>query len=1348
MSRRSSITNRIDSGISRELNSDISKVKIVADNIESVKKAAAVDLELLATTLAEATNFEGITVVAGDQASWDPATKVLTVPTLKGDTGAPLSIDSITPQLNGSFLWEFSDGTAYQTPSLKGPAGPTGPRGIQGEKGDINGITSIYNNPDGSFTWFLSDGSTYRTPILRGYKGEKGEKGDKGDVGDNITISSIQDLGTGILRIRFSDNTIYTTPSLRGEKGDEGPQGVKGDTGVSVHHIRPTDTTQPEGKYARAGYKDTYTIFGDPHETILLGSFSIQNGIGTTEQLEDAGAMIRSKYDADNNGIVDNSERWEGRSFSEVGTAYYFDTLSGMAAAHASLVVGDVIYIHNGGNWETRAVIGTSPLVTQITQDSIGYARSDTPTALETIAQTFPLAINELLGMSLDLQSDKYDKTGGVISGDVTITGNLIIQGSTTEVDTESLTVTDNIITVNKGEVSAGVTAGVAGIEVDRGTSTNYQILFDETTQTFRIGQIGELQAVATRSDTMTNNALVKWNNVAKRFDSVTGSISNNTTGNAATATALKTGRKITLSGGVTGEATFDGTQNVTITAVVSDNSHNHTIANVTGLQTALNSKVEKDKFSVPDSELYAVKPVLEYDNYSDMAAGAVDSEHYYYLTKDNNKLHRFDGSDYVPFNSGISGIEFHNVPAAAGQTVVNLTVSLANLTVVVFVNGGLLVEDEDYTKSGSEIVFFDPLYEDDVVTAWLVGPIQSLGNIPTDISNLTDNLGIIPTGTADLNNTAGFLTGVQAGTNVSIDTSNPLKPKISTTSTIDIASGAGTSTTSVMSQKAVTDELNTKANTSTQVMAGTGLEGGGNLSANRTLSVKYGTTAGTAAQGDDARLSDAREWTAATVSQAEAEAGTASTRQAWTAQRVRQAIAAWWLGVTSTLGRTLVGRATAAEMCGDLGLGTAATADVVQTLGSSIINVMSQDAITKEIKTIQDNIDELYTFNDLEDGLKWVTWDMASDTYSGNWGVTPVHLAMRRCVVNELAEVVYYLDPYDSTKKEDGSPANLDGTDGDVMVEMPQVWFRTVFNGTTRTDYVSHKPRTGFTLHPRFRGGAVSKIYIGAYVASVWDDSASAYIDGLNLDNNTSRIDLANDKLASVSGRFPMVGLTRAQFRTLAANAGGALEQFYEWQLLQLLFVVEYGNWNGQAVLARGNVDRTYLSSSSNQADSPHTVAGLSNTLGNQSGGLDNSSGTHFMSYRGVENFWGNCWIFIDGINYSDRASYVNDGSAPFADGTTTGYVLLGSALPEAFGSYIKSWQNLDGVFVPASVGGTSSTYIGDALWSNTGWRTALVGGRASNGLSAGPAICSGYNGADSAYRYHGSRLSRERLV
>jgi len=78
-----------------------------------------------------------------------------------------------------------------------------------------------------------------------------------------------------------------------------------------------------------------------------------------------------------------------------------------------------------------------------------------------------------------------------------------------------------------------------------------------------------------------------------------------------------------------------------------------------------------------------------------------------------------------------------------------------------------------------------------------------------------------------------------------------------------------------------------------------------------------------------DSRLTDAREWTADTVSQAEAEAGTATTRRAWTAQRVRQAAVAWWNSISSAFGRSFVASADAAAGRTALGLGTASVADV-----------------------------------------------------------------------------------------------------------------------------------------------------------------------------------------------------------------------------------------------------------------------------------------------------------------------------------------------------------------------------------------------------------------------------------
>lgn len=69
---------------------------------------------------------------------------------------------------------------------------------------------------------------------------------------------------------------------------------------------------------------------------------------------------------------------------------------------------------------------------------------------------------------------------------------------------------------------------------------------------------------------------------------------------------------------------------------------------------------------------------------------------------------------------------------------------------------------------------------------------------------------------------------------------------------------------------------------------------------------IRFGTTAGTVAEGNDSRLTGPREWTAETVQQAEAEAGTATTRRAWTAQRVFQALRSAAANATESVRGTL----------------------------------------------------------------------------------------------------------------------------------------------------------------------------------------------------------------------------------------------------------------------------------------------------------------------------------------------------------------------------------------------------------------------------------------------------------
>lgn len=65
-------------------------------------------------------------------------------------------------------------------------------------------------------------------------------------------------------------------------------------------------------------------------------------------------------------------------------------------------------------------------------------------------------------------------------------------------------------------------------------------------------------------------------------------------TGNADTATKLKTARTISLTGDATGSASFDGSANASITVTVADDSHNHIISNIDNLQSNLDLKYDK----------------------------------------------------------------------------------------------------------------------------------------------------------------------------------------------------------------------------------------------------------------------------------------------------------------------------------------------------------------------------------------------------------------------------------------------------------------------------------------------------------------------------------------------------------------------------------------------------------------------------------------------------------------------------------------------------------------------------------------------------------------------------------
>lgn len=105
----------------------------------------------------------------------------------------------------------------------------------------------------------------------------------------------------------------------------------------------------------------------------------------------------------------------------------------------------------------------------------------------------------------------------------LTVSGNLLVNGDTITHNVATVEIEDNLLILNNGEAGAGVTAGAAGIEIDRGSATNYQFMFRELDDAFVVGEIGALQAVATRQDSPIDTGLVFWNGTAQRFDTDAG---------------------------------------------------------------------------------------------------------------------------------------------------------------------------------------------------------------------------------------------------------------------------------------------------------------------------------------------------------------------------------------------------------------------------------------------------------------------------------------------------------------------------------------------------------------------------------------------------------------------------------------------------------------------------------------------------------------------------------------------------------------------------------------------------------------------------------------------------------
>ncbi len=393
------------------------------------------------------------------------------------------------------------------------------------------------------------------------------------------------------------------------------------------------------------------------------------------------------------------------------------------------------------------------------------------------------------------------------------------------------------------------------------------------------------------------------------------------------------------------------------------------------------------------------------------------------------------------------------------------------------------------------------------------------------------------------------------------------------------------------------------------------------------------------------------------------------------------------------------------------------------------------------------------------------VSWDSSVDDYffvaGYPSGPTNIHQNMRRCVINDSGVVQYYLDSLDSTKTISGGTAALDGSAGQVMVEIPKFWVKKTKVSNLNTWWIADAPLPGFSVHPAFikNGVEVNYRYYGAYDACV-NTTGSTYQSGLNRDNNIGAgngqaWDIATAKLASVSGVFPAVGLKRSDARSMAANRGTGWRQldFYLLSAVQLLYLIEYGTFNSQLTLGAGNTNVTNAysaPSSGSQTDSPHSEAGKSNALGNRSTNITSGAesatrNTAYMAYRGIENWYGNCWNWVDGMNIGESGNYkvwVNNNDTQFADNTSTNYTEIGTALSTS-NTDVTNILDIATAFIPSAGGGSSTTGLCDRYFVNTGQRVARFGGSASDGAIAGGFFWALSTDSSYSVRVLGARLA-----
>ena len=377
-----------------------------------------------------------------------------------------------------------------------------------------------------------------------------------------------------------------------------------------------------------------------------------------------------------------------------------------------------------------------------------------------------------------------------------------------------------------------------------------------------------------------------------------------------------------------------------------------------------------------------------------------------------------------------------------------------------------------------------------------------------------------------------------------------------------------------------------------------------------------------------------------------------------------------------------------------------------------------------------------------------------------------------KRCNVADDGSIVAWYG--DADYKEDGSM-------GQVMVYQPKFYYLVCpveydpidtgigYHLRKANYYVSEKPRAGFRLHPAFydaSGNEIDYFLTSAYEGSIYDASASAY-----LLNDEQVMNTGEDKFSSIAGARPASGssqnLTRPNIEAMAQNRGTNWhgDLIKQVSAEQMLMLIEMGMMNLQTAIAQGIVSLPWTTGS-DTTSSYAAATGSTASLGNGTGRAEKTTtyeggvakeytvdGKTSVCWRGKENFWGNIWKFVYGINIWGNGKM--GGGQPyicsdfsFAESKNSGnYEPAGFTVTNANG-YISAMgysTACDWLFIASECLGNSSLPVGDYTYITVnlnGYRIALLGGYWHSGGGAGGFCWSLVDGVGYRYRSVGGRL------